>query len=147
MGWEAYDAAADIYVNGRNSKQDGSLLSLQSIATSSERSVVPESDWFKTYYNDDDNYADTMIQDAFKGSASTNFPGASPEQLQGVVFRLLQTLVTPMYSLQEMHKAINLCGSDSKAAEDAWDRGAALYVGSGEGTAVSYTHLTLPTKA
>ena len=25
-----------------------------------------------------------------------------------------------MYSLQEMHKAINLCGSDSKAAEDAW---------------------------
>jgi len=133
-GWEAYDAAADIYVNGRNSMQDGSLLSLQSIATSSERSVVPEFDWFKTYYNDDDNYADTVIQDAFKGSASTNFPGASPDQLQGVVFRLLQTLVTPMYSLQEMHKAINLCGSDSKAAEDAWDRGAALYIGSGEGT-------------
>lgn len=133
-GWEAYEAAADIYVNGRNSMEDGSLLTLQSIATSSERSVVPESDWFKTYYNDDDNYADTMIQDAFKGSASTNFPGASPEQLEGVVFRLLQTLVTPMYSLQEMHKAINLCGSDPKAAEDAWDRGAALYVGSGEGT-------------
>ncbi len=140
MGWEAYDAAADIYVNGRNSMQDGSLLSLQSIATSSERSVVPESEWFKEYYNNDENYADTMIQDAFKGgSASINFPGASPDQLQGVVFRLLQTLVTPMYSLQEMHKAINLCGSDSQAAEDAWDRGAALYVGSGEGTAVGGT--------
>jgi len=131
--WEAYDAAMDIYENGRNSIKDGSLVSLQSLATTDDRSDVPEFDWFKSYYNNDANYADTIILGALNPGDST-LQGASAVQRKEVVARALQTLVMPMYALQEMHTAVNLCSTDSKAAEDAWDRGAAAYVGSAEGS-------------
>jgi len=128
MGMKALKPAKDVYMYGFNAAQ-----SLQKVATSTDRSVVPfEYSLFKGYFGGDADYADTMIMDAF-GKRGI-FEGASDEQVSEIVVRASQSMVMYMNALQELYSAESLCSSDKAAAAASWDRGAASLIGSIEGS-------------
>ena len=136
MQMGAIGAAEDLYINGKHADvtdENGfQTLSLYQLATSSQRSVVPQFDSFKRYYDDDDKYADTIIRAAFVKE------DASAEQRQEMVVKGMQYLVLYMATAQEMYQAVAYCSSTNPAeildAEEAWDRAAAYLIGSLEGS-------------
>eukprot|EP00547_Thalassionema_nitzschioides_P018160 CAMPEP_0194239472 /NCGR_PEP_ID=MMETSP0158-20130606/5916_1 /TAXON_ID=33649 /ORGANISM="Thalassionema nitzschioides, Strain L26-B" /LENGTH=2221 /DNA_ID=CAMNT_0038973949 /DNA_START=97 /DNA_END=6759 /DNA_ORIENTATION=+ len=136
MEMEAYQAADDLYSHGKHAEVDGfngpEMVSLASLATSSDRSIVPQLDSFVRYYGNR-NYADDIIRDALNFNKLTN---ASKEQRQEIVVKSIQYLVLYMGALQAAYDALNLCrdGSSNISAEEAWDRSAALLIGSIKGS-------------
>jgi len=107
------------------------------MATTSQRSVVPQYDSFIRYY-ESDKYADDIIRKALDPN-DEKFSQASDEQRREVVVKTMQYLVVYMASLQEMYQAIADCGDPDAGkildAEEAWDRAAAFLIGSLEGPA------------
>jgi hypothetical protein len=107
-------------------------MSLFQLATTSQRSVVPQFDSFNRYYNDDERYAHTMIIDALANQE------ASAEQRREMVVKGMQYLVLYMAAAQEMYLSVADCSSTDAAkildAEEAWDRAAAYLIGSAEGS-------------
>lgn len=136
MQMGAYGAVEDLYKNGKHALvvEESSLqtLSLYQLATTSQRSVVPQFDSFKRYYNDDEQYADTIIREAFASKE------ASAEQRREMAVKGMQYLVLYMAAAQEMYQSVAYCTSTDSAkifdAEEAWDRAAAYLIGSAEGS-------------
>lgn len=139
MEMEAYGAVEDLYSHGKHAliEDESGLqtLSLYQMATSSERSIVPQFDSFNRYY-ESDKYADEIIRKALNIS-DDKFGQASVEQRREIVVKTLQYLVVYMGALQEMYQAVADCNSPDAGkildAEEAWDRGAAFLIGSLEG--------------
>jgi hypothetical protein len=131
---KAYKAATDVYQLGHNAfspDDPTNLMTLQSLAKSSERDSVLQFQLFSEYYGSSD-YADDIIMDALEQSG--DYLSATRGQLSEVVFRCLQSMVTYMASISKMQSAVQKC-NDKKtdAAQLDWDAAAALYIGSVEG--------------
>lgn len=135
----AYGAVEDLYSHGKHALVDDEsglrTLSLYQMATTSQRSLVPQFDSFNRYY-ESDKYADDIIRGALDVE-NEKFKQASPEQRQEIVVKTMQYLVVYMAALQEMYQAIADCNSPDSGkildAQEAWDRGAAFLIGSLEG--------------
>jgi hypothetical protein len=136
MQMQAYSAAEDLYTYGKHvtvsatGGSDGTELSLSSLATSSDRSAVPEWSSFVSYYGQDQDYADTMIRYEYLGA---NRHG--PVEKRNVVVGLSSYMVLYMSALASMRQAVSACnaGNGDEAAKE-WDTAAAWLIGSLEGT-------------
>jgi len=127
---KAYDAVDEIYTYGKHARKSG--ISLGQFATSKHRSIVPEYDAFVRYYGQD-TYADDIIRTALNTLEST----WTDEQRRMVVVKSSQVLVMYFAVLQNAYEAVADCNAnrlDPAGSNDAWDRAAALLVGSLEGT-------------
>jgi len=137
---EAYDAVADLYVHGKHARIDGingeETVSLARLATTSERTIVPQFDSFTRHF-EDANYADKIILAALSPTDPT-YQLASPGQRREIVMKTMSYMVLYMGALQQMYEAVSNCGTEDPTksfdAPSAWDRGAALIIGSLEGT-------------
>ena len=133
---KAYRAALDTYQQGHHAyaSSDGQqLISLQSLATSSDRSSVPQYKLFSQAYGSP-NYADEMVMYGLNQNGA--YKSASRRQLAEEVFRSLQSMVTLMSVLTKMQLAVDNCNANStNAALSDWDTAVALFVGSIEGFA------------
>ena len=130
---KAYDAALDVFKYGHNSRMDGGYNSMQNVISemASDTANTPEFNLFNSYYGSP-NFVEDMIMAALD-TTSQEFKGASSEQRSEIASTALQTIVIPIYALEQFYDAVTLCKTETRAAEDAWDRGAALYIGSIEG--------------
>mmetsp|Transcript_4225 Transcript_4225/g.8581 ORF Transcript_4225/g.8581 Transcript_4225/m.8581 type:complete len:2196 (-) Transcript_4225:58-6645(-) len=134
MAMEAYEAAEELYMFGHHALtglDEGRVsLSLQSLATNTGRSSVPEYVAFEEYFGNDGNYADSIMKQTFDESTS-----ASPVQRRYVAVGTAQYMIMYMAALQEMQQAINACERDSAdlGASEHWDRAAAYLIGYLEG--------------
>lgn len=133
MKTRAYEAAEDFYMYGANSmKTPRSYLSLQYLATAPERSNVgAEFSKFATYFDDNSNYADSIIMAAIK--QQSQYANASRLQLEQIVVRTLQTMVSYMAVLWMLSSAVDSCQSGT-ASEEYLDTAVAYFVGSLEGS-------------
>ena len=139
MQMGAYTAVRDLYSNGKHAlvEDENGLqtLSLYQLATTSQRSLVPQFDSFNRYY-ESKKYADDIIGQALD-TDNEKFKLASPEQRREVVVKTMQYLVVYMASLEQLYQAIADCNSPDSGkildAQEAWDRGAAFLIGSLEG--------------
>lgn len=140
MQMKAYRAAEDLYLYGRHVKgSNGGSLSFAQLATTSERSVVPEFDAFVRYY-ENDSYADTIILSALSGDSKFGWTDA---QRRVVVVKSVQVLVMYFGALQSAYEAILECSSTaalrSAGSSDSWDQAAAMLIGHLEGTETNGT--------
>jgi hypothetical protein len=132
---QAYSAAEDLYLYGKHvDGQDAGSLSLAHLATTSERSVVPQFDSFSRYYDADD-YADTIIRGALSGTDTS----LTDSQRRAIIVRSSQVLIMYFGALGAMYEAVSQCGTEASVrsgavGSDSWDKGAALLIGSLEGT-------------
>jgi hypothetical protein len=134
MQMQAYSAAEDLYSYGRHATLTGASdvteLSLSSLATSTDRSSVPQMSSFVQYYGQDQDYADTMIRYEYLGANRH-----SPEQRRAVVVGLSQYMVLYMSVLASMQQAVVSCNAGKgDEATRKWDTAAAWLIGSLEGT-------------
>jgi len=124
----AFSAAADLYKYGRNAlDSDSKTLSLQDLATDSNRNKVPEYSVYSQYYNDGD-YANNFVK---SGLLASKMPGATIEQRKEIVVKGSQYVVVHLGALTAMHEALSACqnGRVNDAMAD-WDKAAALLIGS-----------------
>ena len=136
MQMEAYSAAEELYLYGKHAstgnEDDRTALSLSYLATSSGRSIVPQFDAYKRFYDGNEKYADTIIFGALRAA-----DGASTERRM-IVARGSQYMVVFMAVLQAMNEAISSCQSSSdnrgSSSAQSWDRAAAFIVGHMEGS-------------
>lgn len=135
MQMQAYTAAEDLYLYGKHVEdQDAGSLSLAHMATTSERSIVPQFDSFSRYYDADD-YSDSMIRGALSGTDTS----LTASQRAAIVVRASQVLVLYFGALKAMYEAVANCGTESSVrsgalGSDSWDKGAAMLIGYLEGT-------------
>lgn len=135
---QAFTACEDIYMLGKHAVVNGDngeeTLSLSYLATTSERTVVPQYELFVQYFGSDSKYADTLV----KRALSNDFPGASVAQRKEMAVKSMQYLVLYMSILQFMYEALVDCNSGDAlkivTASQSWDRAAAILIGSVEGT-------------
>jgi hypothetical protein len=133
MQMNAHKAAEEIYMYGKNVEgSNGGSLSLSEIATTSERSIVPQYDAFSRFY-DDNSFIDKSIRAALRGDGIW-----SGEQRRVLVLKSLQAIVMFFGALQAAYEAVSDCSTSAQSRSDgktdAWDRAAAFLVGSLEGT-------------
>ena len=136
MQMGAYKAAESVYAYGKhvtNADGSGGSLSLSHLATTSDRTVVPQFETFSKYYEADD-YADKIVRGAF----DTSDGAMSDTRRRILVVRSSQVLVMYFGVLQALYESVSLCnggGSERYSdASEAWDRAAAMLIGSLEGT-------------
>ena len=140
LSQNASSACQDIYLYGKHAVVNGvdgaKTLSLSQLATTSDRTIVPQYDTFVQYFGSDSKYAETVITRAM---SAIDFPGASVSQLRAIVVDSMKYLVLYMAILHEMYAALADCNSNDALktmdSSEAWDRAAALLIGSMEGTA------------
>ena len=138
MAMEAYEAAEELYMfghHGQTGLDEGRVsLSLQSLATNTGRSSVPEYVAFEEYFGNDGNYADTIMKQTFDESTSAN-----AVHRRYVAVGTAQYMIMFMAALQEMQQAIEACERDSSdlGASEHWDRAAAYIIGHLEGPGAS----------
>ncbi|CAB9498002.1 expressed unknown protein [Seminavis robusta] len=132
MKTRAYQAATEYYQYGANSlKTDRAFLSLQYLATAPEReSVGTDFTIFSSYFGNNDNYADSIITAALR--QENDYENASRLQLNEIVVRSLQTMVSYMAVLWMLSSAVNACQSGT-ASQEYLDTAVAYFVGSIEG--------------
>mmetsp|Transcript_64 Transcript_64/g.114 ORF Transcript_64/g.114 Transcript_64/m.114 type:complete len:1370 (+) Transcript_64:91-4200(+) len=136
---EAFRAAENLYVVGRNSKAEGSehgYQTLKDLATHVDRHHVPANQNFENYYQDG-NYADTIIMKVFRGQLGS----INPLQMAVIAKGTIQTIVLHIAALQEMYKAVNKC-EDGQYSDGivAWDKSAALLIGSSQTKSSGHGH-------
>lgn len=133
---KAYAAAENLYNYGKHTGGvDVGGLSLFQLASSQERKIVPEYDKFVRYYGkeyaDPSLYADHIIRSAFENAGGQ----WSDEQRRIIVLKSAQVMVMYFGALQYIYNAVSECQASANGFSDEWDRGAALLIGSLEGTA------------
>jgi hypothetical protein len=132
---KAYTAAEDLYLYGKHVYvEDAGSLSLAHLATTSERSSVPQFDSFSRYY-DTDAYADLIIRGALSGTDTS----LTASQRRAIIVRSSQVLVVYFGALEAMYEAVSNCGTEASVrsgaiGSDSWDKGAAMLIGYLEGT-------------
>jgi hypothetical protein len=138
MQVKAYKAAEDIYLHGKHvdgHEMNGGSLSLSHLATTSERTIVPQFDAFKRYYGTD-GFTDTIIREALDGS-----DGSSESERRVKVVRSAQVSVMYFGVLQAANEAVSECNNGvstptvgSSEVGESWDKAAAMLIGHLEGT-------------
>ncbi|GAX12483.1 hypothetical protein FisN_24Hh058 [Fistulifera solaris] len=136
MEMEAYEAAEDLYFYGKHvsSASDGgqTALSLQSLATLSDRSKAPELEAFKVYFGGDEKYADSIIASLFSSDSKYD-----KTERRVIATGVSQYLVMYAAILDSMYESIEKCESsetsDVDAAIHSWDKAAAYITGHLEG--------------
>jgi hypothetical protein len=135
MAMEAYDAAEELYRFGKHAAtglDNGKiLLSLESVARDAGRSRVPEFLSFEQFFQNDANYADTIIRNTF----SPLNQELNSLQKRYVAVGTAQYMVMYMGALQAMQDSVSACEKDSqdRGASEHWDRAAAYIIGHMEG--------------
>lgn len=106
--------------------------SIKSLATSDARELVPCYASFRRYFDDDSNYADTIIANAF-GKKGV-FTSATTEDRKRVISFTMRYMVTFMTVLENLYTSLDLCRDTKKSeAHEALDAAAAYFAGSSEG--------------
>jgi len=129
----AFAASFECYKYGHNIAVTGSNHGpLQSLATSSDRDVVPAFSAFRRYFKDDDDYADSILVDAFIGNGV--FENANADERRRAIAFILRYMVTHMSIQEKIHTAVEYCKSnDFDNAASALDSAVAYLIGSIEG--------------
>eukprot|EP00804_Cyclotella_cryptica_P018112 CCRYP_005898-RB/>CCRYP_005898-RB protein AED:0.02 eAED:0.02 QI:1433/1/1/1/0.93/0.88/17/82/2547 len=110
-----------------------SYASVQGLAKSSGREVVPSFASFRRYFNDDVNYADSIIVDAFQQEGV--YATATSDVRRRAISFTMRYMVTYMAALEKLYTTINLCTDSNKSeAYESLDAAAAYIIGSSEGT-------------
>jgi hypothetical protein len=135
---QAYDAAYELYSFGKHATLGasegtaGTSLSLESLASSSGLSVVPEQASYISYFSGDPKYADTKVRSALESSIMTD------NQRRAQVLGISQYMIVFMATLESMYTAVESCISTGDSRDGAaalhWDRAAALMIGHLEGS-------------
>jgi hypothetical protein len=114
---------------------DGTMLSLESLAISSGLSAVPEHASYIRYFAGDPHYANTLVRSALESSVTTDV------QRRAQVLGISQYMIVYLAALQAMNEAVGSCKStgDDRSGDAAvnWDHAAALIIGHLEGSAKS----------
>ncbi|GKY91601.1 hypothetical protein MPSEU_000132000 [Mayamaea pseudoterrestris] len=134
MRMEAYEAAEQLYEYGKHveleTSSDRTALSLQSLATSMDRSRVPQFESFKRYNQGDSSYADTVVRFAFMANN-----GLEAEERRTLLTGIASFMVLYMGALMGVQEAVEACiDGNSEKAGAAWDKAASWIIGSMEGT-------------
>jgi hypothetical protein len=138
LSMKAYTAAENLYTYGNHVSDTGGI-SMFNMATTPNRTIVPQFDAFIQYYRKTyevpDNYADHIIRDALQNSDGR----WSDAQRRIIVLRSAEVMVMYVGALQYLYAAVSACEANPVAGEgagygDDWDRGAAMLIGSLEGT-------------
>ena len=109
-----------------------SSTSMKVLATSAGRELVPSYASFKRYFDDDVDYADTIITNAFKKEGI--FTSATTEDRRKVISFSMRYMVTYMAALEQLYTSLDLCRDSQKLdAHTALDAAAAYFIGSSEG--------------
>jgi hypothetical protein len=109
-----------------------SASSLKDLATSEGRELVPSYASFRRYFDDDVDYADTIITNAFKKEGL--FASATTEDRRKVISFSMRYMVTYMAVLESLYTSLDLCRDSQKPeAHESLDEAAAYFVGSLEG--------------
>lgn len=127
----AYSPAEDLYMFGKHSvslTQSSTAVSLQSLATMSTRSTVPQYKAFVSYFGNDGNYADTIVRYAFMSTDNL-----LPDEKRTVILGANQYMVLFMAALTSMQESITACKQGLDTAAQYWDQAAAWLIGSLEG--------------
>ena len=137
---KAFTAAENLYTYG---KHVGDLnvgsMSLSHLATTPDRKVVPEFDvfvhYYKKQYEEPHMYADHIIRAALQNSNDQ----WSDAQRRIIVLRSAEAMVMYFGALHYLYLAVSECQvsppvSRAEGFSENWDRGAALLIGSLEGT-------------
>lgn len=132
----ANKAAKLFYEYGQNSFSDqGTLRSLQQLATSNFRRVAnPQYGLFTQYFNAT-NYADDIVVNALIGDGP--FAQASRAQQTELVVMTLQTMISYMEISWRLASAVAKCKASLQGVYDL-DSAVALYVGSIESSMASF---------
>ncbi len=142
---KAYAAAENLYTHGKHVRGiDVGSMSLFHLATTTERKIVPQYDSFLRYYSnkydDPSLYADHIIRSALQNSGEQQWSDA---QRRIIVLKSAQVLVMYFGAMQALFEAVADCTSStstpSTGYSDQWDRGAALLIGSLEGSKTNGT--------
>ena len=127
----AFEAAETMYTYGKHGSLPGQegTMSLYELATSKQRSMVPDFDEFLRYYGSTyenaSMYADDIIRAALNGTEYL----WTVEQRHVVAIKSIQVLVMYFGALEPLYEAIVTCENGDPSG-DQWDQGAALWVGS-----------------
>jgi hypothetical protein len=106
--------------------------SIKSLATSAGRELVPSYALFRRYFDDDVNYADTIIDNAFQKEGI--FASVTTEDRSKVISFSMRYMVTYMAILEKLYTSLDLCrDSQNSDAQDSLDAAAAYFVGLSEG--------------
>ena len=132
----AYAAAFELYSFGKhaslNGTSDDTSLSLSDLATSDDRSIVPEYESYVRFYNGDPKFSNALVRAALDSSGTTE------EQRRIQVVGISQYMIIYVTILQAMHSAIQSCqpNGDTRSGLSVvgWDRAAALIIGHLEGS-------------
>ena len=136
----AYDAAKDIYLYGKHVESEDSTsfgkISLYQLATSTKRRVVPNYESFTQYFSNDNNYADTLIQNSFRYLISESNKNTDQVELNiELILKGVRYMVPFMSILQYLYESVQDCNDKrSRDADNKWDSAVALFAGSMEDT-------------
>jgi hypothetical protein len=120
----AWDAATSYYEHGHPS-YDYDTQSLRSLAKDASWMDSPHYNTFRLYHQDQDSFADTTIMAALADELEY-----FTDYRRDIVLRSLQSMVLMPAAIGYMYLSAN----DNDCTYMHWDRGAALLIGSLEGT-------------
>lgn len=130
----ANEAAEELYSFGKHASlglsSDGTALSLGYLATNAGRTIVPQLDSYRRFFENDDQYADTLVRKALASDFSSD--------QTSTVITACRVLIVYMAVLQFIYEAPSQCKATSSverhnSASTRWDRAAAILIGSQEG--------------
>jgi hypothetical protein len=127
-----FATAFDLYKNGQHSSDIKGGTSLSSIARDTNRDIVPVFQAYTRYFNFDEEYADTLIVNAFQRKGI--FQQATVDQRKRVISFSLKYMVTFMAILEKLYSTVKSCKEDNRVEGAAsLDIAAGYFVGSMEG--------------
>ena len=145
---KAYEAAENLYTHGKHVQvAEGGSMSLYQLATTSERAIVPRFDSFGQYFEgkfeNPNYYADEIIRAALGNTGTVFNTNLSDEQRRLIVLKSAQVMIMYFGGLQALYESVsdyqNTADFRTSGSSEAWDRGAALLIGSLEGTQTNGT--------
>ncbi|KAL7554731.1 hypothetical protein ACHAWF_018259 [Thalassiosira exigua] len=124
-----FGTALDLYRYGEHPSNRNSLSSM---ARDTNRDVVPAFEAFRRYFKFDDNYADTLVTNAFQKKGV--FENATIVQRKRFIAFALKYMVTYMAILEKLYDSVQSCKKDDREeGGTSIDLAAGYYIGSLEG--------------
>lgn len=140
MSMEKYDLASEIYLNGLNyydydNEAQFGFVSLHNL-TQSATIGNTDFDTYKLYTEylskNPGDFVDGFIMDAFEHN--DKFNGTTAKQRELAVSTAIKLFVSYLSALEALNVAVSNCETNTERSITAWDGGAALLIGSVEGT-------------
>ncbi|KAL7522638.1 hypothetical protein ACHAWX_007338 [Stephanocyclus meneghinianus] len=140
MSMEKYSLASEIYLNGLNyydydNEAQFGFVSLHNL-TQSATIGNTDFDTYKLYTEylskNPGDFVDGFIMDAFEHN--DKFNGTTAKQRELAVSTAIKLFVSYLSALEALNVAVSNCETNTERSITAWDGGAALLIGSVEGT-------------